>query len=391
MIKNEENQAEKMTENIILYDWITFTTKIHSISGVKELLGLENVEAWNYLPGRHGYRSMYEYEKICIMYDGHSEDMGICVDMSGKGCRAFETYGNGNYEALFDEILAEPADMNITRLDVAYDDHTGVLPLDKMFKDSRKSVMNYVSRFTKCKLEEEYDEDTLARTIYHGSKKSETRIRIYDKGQERGFTDKHWIRLELQLRRKNAESFIRIKEDIGVVFSGVVDNYVRYVKPSNNDSNKWRWDYAPYWKKFVGSAEKIKLYQKPGVEYNAEKLQNFVVCQAGNSINTYREIFGDEVLLSALNEHRKTAVLNEKQKRLIQELKPEKNNSGLNGSPDLRSIYAYIEMIEKIYDIDHDFMEIGSPEEYQFLVPLDDYGENAPDPVSGAKNGNDDS
>ena len=51
--------------------------------------------------------------------------------MSGSGCRSWETYGSGDYDGVFSEILQniETKGMNITRLDVAYDDFDGVLDL----------------------------------------------------------------------------------------------------------------------------------------------------------------------------------------------------------------------------------------------------------------------
>ena len=50
--------------------------------------------------------------------------MGVCVEMSGKGCRTFEEFGNGDYEWIFTLVRQQQPDgeMKITRLDVAYDD-----------------------------------------------------------------------------------------------------------------------------------------------------------------------------------------------------------------------------------------------------------------------------
>lgn len=47
--------------------------------------------------------------------------------------------------------------------------------------------------------------------IYFGSPKSNTRIRIYNKAAERGYKEgeKHWIRVELQLRDVNASGALK--------------------------------------------------------------------------------------------------------------------------------------------------------------------------------------
>ena len=110
-------------ENCILYDWLTFTSKCDSPGTLISLLGLDGVTFEDRPRGRNGYRSMMAYEGISILYDGR-EDMGVCVDMSGSGCRVFETYSSSSWDDLFSVILG--GDYNISRLDVAADDHTGL-------------------------------------------------------------------------------------------------------------------------------------------------------------------------------------------------------------------------------------------------------------------------
>ena len=58
------------------------------------------------------------------------------LEMSGQGCRAFESFGTGNYEALFQEVLDNPSEMNLTRLDVAFDDHGGLLDIGQAAEDT---------------------------------------------------------------------------------------------------------------------------------------------------------------------------------------------------------------------------------------------------------------
>ena len=92
-----------MSDNYIIYDWITFTSKIHSQLSIVEFLGLQDLKFEN-LKGFYGYRDRLYFDGISIHYNGR-EDMGICVEMSGKGCRAWEKYGNSDYDGLFSEIL----------------------------------------------------------------------------------------------------------------------------------------------------------------------------------------------------------------------------------------------------------------------------------------------
>jgi len=285
-------------KSFYLFDWISFTTRSHNLDELKVILGLEGVH-WEDGKGANGYQSRLWYENISLHYNG-SLDQGIWCEMSGQGCRAFESYGHGDYEGLFYFILNPGYNINVTRIDIAFDDHDGLLDLNQLLKDTNKH--NYVSAFKHYMI----TTGSKGTTIEHGRKQSHTMIRIYDKAAERGYDDgRHWVRIELQLRNENAKGFIErymeSKEALSRTFLGVVYNYLRYVKPSKTDTNKRRAETAKYWDRFIDGAEKIKLHKKPGVDYNLENLKNFVVNQAGNAVKTYIDIFGVVSLLNEIN------------------------------------------------------------------------------------------
>lgn len=48
------------------------------------------------------------------------DDMGVWCEMSGQGCRTFESFSSRSWESLFSWIAAQ--ELKITRLDVAFDD-----------------------------------------------------------------------------------------------------------------------------------------------------------------------------------------------------------------------------------------------------------------------------
>jgi phage replication initiation protein len=276
-------------DSFYLFDWITFTTKSHEIEDVKELLGLEHVY-WEEGSGRNGYKDSFWYESISIHYNGR-DNMGVCCEMTGKGCRAFESYGHGCYESLFKVILNPSNDINVTRLDIAFDDHDGLLDLKKLVTDT--ILQNYTAEYRKHKIIQGSD----GTSIEHGKRISPTMIRIYDKAAERGYdSDKHWVRIELQLKRERAKAFIeRFMDDdtsISRTFRGTVFNYLRYTVPSKTDTNKRRWKTAKYWQKFIDGAEKVTLWKKPGVEYNLSNLERFAINQAGGAIKTLIRING---------------------------------------------------------------------------------------------------
>lgn len=212
--------------NKIIYDWVSITSKIHSPDGFIRMLGLDNPGiSWELMKGAHGYRDRLYWERISIHFNGR-DDMGIWLEMSGQGCRAFESFGSGDYESLFAEVSAAGDDMHITRLDVAFDDHAGLLDIEQILSDSRSG--EYVSKWRGGNVTYGIGEDA-GRSVLFGSRSSEMLLRIYDKAAERGFDDRHWVRVELQLRRDRAAAFLARTEPIGERWAGTLANYLRFV------------------------------------------------------------------------------------------------------------------------------------------------------------------
>ena len=211
---------ENTKENIIIYDWLSFSSKVHSIEQIKHIIGFTN-KPFQEIYGFYGYSKRITYEGLSILYDGYTSDMGVMVDMSGQGCRSFETLGTGDWESLFELIKSGHNEkcMNISRLDIAYDDHEGVLDLTNISDDTEAG--RYIAKTRNY----EVIHGNKGRSVTHGSKSSGVYIRIYDKAKERGHTDgRHWVRLELQLRDRNALGFIQNDTAIGKKFLGVVYN-----------------------------------------------------------------------------------------------------------------------------------------------------------------------
>lgn len=284
-----------MEENRLLIDWLTVRTSIHSLQQVKQLLGLEEVE-WALQSGRYGYMTRWQFASINIMCDGR-DDMGICFEMSGQGCRDFESLGSGNYQAIFDEVGANPDDMQITRLDVAFDDHTGLLDMDTLCEDTRAG--RYVSRWSSKSTKVIYSVG--GNSIEFGSKTSEIFLRIYDKAKERGFEDgRHWIRLELQFRRDRAMSFVFSDGDFWSKYRGVMANYLRFVVPLPGDQNRSRWATTYYWSKFLDGAVPMRLWTSAGISYNLASAEQYVYHQAGSALLSVLVIRGLDNFLDDL-------------------------------------------------------------------------------------------
>lgn len=300
-----------MDKNKVIIDWLSFTSQIDSTESIIDMLGMYGC-TFQHIKGANGYRDRLYFDNISVHYNGR-DDMGIWCELSGQGCRNFETYGSGDYDSLFDSIHENSNEMNITRLDIAYDDFGGLLEMDRLIKDV--IAQNYVSPTRQWNVQI----GSKGSSIVVGSMKSDILIRIYDKALERGMTDgTHWIRCEIQLRRERAEQFAFNSRSIGEKYVGVLNNYLRFIDPET-DNRKDRCITADYWFAFLESAEKLTLYEKPGTEYNELSLENYVFHQAGNSIYTYIECFGRENLFKNL---KKCGLnLNPKQQALISKYK----------------------------------------------------------------------
>ena len=168
----------------IIIDWLSITSKRLSAKEMVSLLGLENAP-WEEGKGYHGYRSRLWYDCISIHFDG-TADMGVWLEMSGQGCRAYESYSSKKdlyktemYEPLFRFVLDNPDESNITRLDIAFDEFSGILDGRRIFNDTvdrkYRSKADYWSATTSA--------DGLSVNI--GSPRSKVLIRIYDKRAER--------------------------------------------------------------------------------------------------------------------------------------------------------------------------------------------------------------
>lgn len=301
--------------NAICYDYLTFTSKIHSYFYIVELLGLSEC-SFEERPGFYGYRNCLFFENIRIHYNGR-DDMGICVEMSGKGLRAWEHYGNADYDKIFSLILehysdnAEKREMNITRLDVAYDDFQGLIDLSLLLRETQD--LNFVSRFKdwQCIC------GSKGSSVNHGSTSSQVYIRIYDKKAEQGRDDlEHWVRAELQLRKSCALGFIMSKSVVDVKYFETLNNYLRYVVSTENVSNKSMLPTAPYWISWLQSCGSQSIFYKPALTYNFDTLHNYVTEHMACSISTVVDVIGVEQFFKDIFRSRKGKKLNERYKSI---------------------------------------------------------------------------
>lgn len=325
-------------ENKIIIDWIslTFKNKRYDKDGnfvdkfdyrdVIQFLGLEKVP-FEHGSGAKGFKERLYFNGISILYDSDKFDY-MWVEISGQGCRAFESLSlNNDYHQLFKCILQNSDIINITRLDVAYDDFIGLLDIYAIARDiipdiSDTTNYNFVSPLRSHGVN--VTDKGICCNV--GSPRSEIMFRIYDKAAERNKSDDipHWVRCEIQLRRARALEFIRLMEEdhitIEHLYFLVLNNYLRFVKPGS-DSNKSRWEIADHWVKFCYSLtnDKMSLFVKPGLDYNLAKLDNVVENKFAGAIYTYIKCHDIARLDTLISRKFMRDKLNPKYQRLLDE------------------------------------------------------------------------
>ena len=309
-MENSSLPIVRNLDNCFLIDWLTVTFHGLQVWDVKQILGMNDVP-WSLNNSFvNGYPLDLNFGHIHIRHGAENPayyvdpkkarlDMGICLDMSGQGCREFESWSNKSWMDLITDIFrcggVLGSRMSVTRLDLAYDDHSMLLNIWRMRRDVEDR--NYISKSKKSMIiwSDDQETDVHGLTLEIGSKKSPVLIRIYDKAAERGYKfERHWIRVELQLRHDRAFEALKLlyqREAIGLVASGIVRNYCMFVTPTL-DSNKARWPIADYWQRVLEGFEKIRVWRAPGEEYNFSKTENYLVEQYGQVLQTFVAIHG---------------------------------------------------------------------------------------------------
>lgn len=294
----------------VLIDWLTFTVKNcqDPYTVIAWYLGLDGSLFQEMPYGLNGYDHVLEFNDIQVMYapreNANFQDMGVCVSMSGNGCRTFETYSklsldgctdtqgtvNTVFPALFQLICCN--ECNVSRIDIACDDHAGALDMSQIVEACMSNNIN--SRMQKRQIVQSFDGvDNAGTTVYLGAPSSDFRVRIYDKAKEQGDFKSHWIRVELVLRGKNAKAFVENFvncESIGKLTTGVINNKFSFI--DRDDCNISRCSVCGWWLEFMESLEAIELFSREVVTHSIEEVSDWVVRQVAPSLGLLFKAFG---------------------------------------------------------------------------------------------------
>lgn len=322
----------------VLVDWLTFTVTTSKYENdshvsvaeytpqevIRNFLGMEPGLFQDAGYGILGYNRVLRFSDILVCYEPRENDyfqnMGVCVSMSGNGCRAFEamsSYGPVPFAALF-QLLEDTPGSHVSRIDIACDDHAGALDMDKIIEKVQCNEIN--SRMSARSVLVSWDGlYKNGATVYIGAASSAFRLRIYDKALEQG-TDEHWVRVEMVMRAEQANAFVHQVTQgapIGQLAAQVLNDKFAFIE--RDDSNISRCSMCGWWADFVGSLEYLHLVSRPEVQQSVARIERWVTDQVAPSLAVLVETFGIqhvfEIALSAKDR------LTDQQKALIDDFR----------------------------------------------------------------------
>lgn len=319
----------------ILIDWLTFTVKQcydpHKV--INWYLGMDAGLFQEKPFGLDGYQNCMEFNNIKVLYNPREDvnfvNMGVCVQMSGNGCRTFETHsklhldgntdeqGTGStvFPALFQVLLANQC--NVSRIDIACDDHDGVLDLDVIVDCVMHNDVN--TRMQKRQVVLSYDGlDRNGTTVYFGAPSSNFRVRIYDKAKEQGNLVSHWVRVEMVFKGKNAlafvENFVNC-DSIGTLATGVINDKFRFI--NRDDVNITRCSTPDWWVDFMENLSAIEILSREVMQHDIDTVEEWALKQLAPSLGMLYKAKGDLWLQSFINKGQKAMSL--KQQKLVED------------------------------------------------------------------------
>lgn len=280
------------------------TCSIHGISldsYIRQVLHQDpsvfNIE--NY--GRYGYHSCARYADIKIYFNGRPK-MGLCLDLRSTGCTDLVKLTQN--ESIFYDVFASrvPERTNLTRIDIAADDHCGLLDMGLM---DAKVAKNEVRTRLQTRSHIKSLDCSGGHTIYIGSTKSNYLIRIYDKAAQT-HTSSHWVRVELVMRHEAAKSFqdhvlettLPTSNDrnaqIALLGVRVIKDKLDFIEVT--DSNISRCPVSFWWDEFLNRVEPLHLAGMTKEPATLKKIRTWLEKQTSGSLALTTCLLGPEWL-----------------------------------------------------------------------------------------------
>lgn len=164
---------------------------------ITELFGIPPSSLRKTKGGRNGYTHCIDFSGLGMLaYGGSSQKNTVYVQISGSGCKLVT-----NWLAIHDWAIR--CSVKITRIDIAYDDHTGErINVDSAMEWYEAGLFNTGGRPPKRHLHDDFN-DGSGKTFYVGKRGNSKLLRVYEKGKQLGNPDSPWCRAEIEFLAKD--------------------------------------------------------------------------------------------------------------------------------------------------------------------------------------------
>ena len=255
--------------------------------------------------GHYSYTEHYSLGDIFI-YTSADEEKGVLLELKGRGCRQFESYLLAQERSWYDFLMDALVDGGVMkRIDLAINDHMGILDIPELAEKCRKREYIGKSRSYKFYLSGELikhredDREYMGRTLYLGSLKSDVYFCIYEKDYEQYV--KFGIPLEeadiinrFEIRLRNERAYYAVRDlltyyDAEQTAFSIINQYVRFVD-EEPDKRKSDWKLNDRWAWFIGdNRQSLKLTTKPE-PYTLDRTLRWVQRQVAPTLKMLKKI-----------------------------------------------------------------------------------------------------
>lgn len=283
--------------------------------------------------GFYSYSEHYALGDIFVLCS-HELDKGVLVELKGRGCRQFESYllaqQRSWYEFFMDVLVAGGV---MKRLDLAINDHTGMLDIPELTEKCRNeecvSVFRSFKSYASGELvkHEEQDKAGMGYTLYIGSLKSEVYFCVYEKSYEQYIKlgipiEEAPIKNRFEIRLKNERAYYAVRDlltyyDAERTAFSIINRYVRFVD-KEADKKRSDWKLSVRWAWFIGeNREPLKLTTKPE-PYTLDRTLRWIQRQVDPTLKMLEAITA-KTGIDYLKEIRKSTKLTEKHYKIIEQ------------------------------------------------------------------------
>jgi len=283
VLRKKEEEKKQLTSMI---DYVRISFKTHDIDHIiQNVLHIHKDFMTEEPRGFYGYIGTWRMDMIKVFYSAPGDERGTLIELSGKGCRQFESFLECRGKTWFDffqDCLNENG--SFTRLDIAVDDKKTYFSIPDLLKKVQNGLC--VTRYRRIDSNlsnEAMDGSSVGTTIYFGSKKSESYLCFYEKNYEQAtkfnlpYDDlEDWNRYEIRLKSERAHSAVCAlisDRNLKKLAIGVISNCIRFVEDGEGDKRKR--NTSSFWLDFVDGVEKLQLTIEPKKDFY-EKSRNWL-------------------------------------------------------------------------------------------------------------------